>query len=288
MEPASAYRAIIAPTRFVATAGVRYAYRTLGSGGVPLLLLQRFQGTMDDWDPALLETLSDERRVVLFDDAGIGRSIGTTAATFAGAAASAAAFVAALGLERIDVLGWSLGGFAAIRLALDHPDLVRRVILASASPGHVADAPAVPITGGRIGLTDGAHDDDYIHLFFSHGAAGRTAGAAHLVRLRQRASFWKTPPLAASLAAQLAARAIVMTADGSLLPHLSAVARPVLVAHGMHDVRTPAYFALRAAQALPQGRLLVYPETGHGFLFERPVAVGGDFARFLDAAFRQA
>ena len=130
------------PIQWLETANGRLAYRLDGpGGGIPLLLLQRFRGTMDDWDPAFIAAISVDRRVIRFDSAGIGRSEGQVPDTIAGMAAVAAGVVAQLGLTQVDVLGWSLGGVVAQQFTLDFPHLVRRLIVAGSSPGPVADGP---------------------------------------------------------------------------------------------------------------------------------------------------
>src|SRR5256712_1150550 len=123
------------PTRFVEANGIRYAYRSLEKeSGVPLVFLQHFRGTLDNWDPAVVNGLAKDRPVVMFDSAGIARSGGQTPDNVAEMARHALAVIQALGLRQIDLLGFSLGGFVAQQVTLDRPDLVRRVILAGTGP----------------------------------------------------------------------------------------------------------------------------------------------------------
>lgn len=265
---------------------MHYAWRRFGAReGVPLLLLQRFGGTMDDWDPLLLEQIGASRPVILFDNAGIGRSSGETASTFSGIAQAVVAFVDALGLPEVDVLGWSMGGYVASHVALEHPERVRRLILASSGPGYVADAPEIPSgpvrPAGAAARSVADEEAEYLALNFPDTSAGRAAGAAHLARLSAWPERFTAPPRAASAAAQLTARARVMTPEGSLLPRFAALTQPTLVASGRHDIRIPAFYAVTAARAIPHAKLIIYPDAGHGFLFQRAAEFARDVAHFL-------
>jgi len=281
-----------AETQFLKAGSVRYAWRRFGAGeGVPLLLLQRFGGTMDDWDPLLLEHLGAVRPLLLFDNAGIGRSSGETASTFGGIAQAAVAFVDGLGLAEVDVLGWSMGGYVASHFALEHPRRVRRLVLASSGPGYVAGAPEIP-SGPRSTTGPGPRspedeDAEYVALNFPATSAGRSAGAAHLARLRSSPDRFTGPQLPASAAAQLAARARVMTPEGSLLGRFAALTQPALVAAGQQDARIPAFYGVAAALAMPNAKLILYPEAGHAFLFQRAAEFARDVVHFLEGLSRR-
>src|ERR1700735_2491580 len=124
-----------APTQFIETKLEKYAYRRFGLGSkLPLLCLQHFTGTLDNWDPAVTDPLATEREVILFESAGIGRSSGAVPKTIAGMAAHALAFLDALGLKTCDVLGFSLGGMVAQEMVLDRPSVFRRLILVGTGP----------------------------------------------------------------------------------------------------------------------------------------------------------
>ncbi|KAB2896761.1 MAG: alpha/beta hydrolase, partial [Kofleriaceae bacterium] len=174
-------------TRFVEASGVRFAYRRFGAPeGVPLVLLNRFRGTIDHWDPALLEVLAAERPVIVFDSAGVGFSSGDAAPDIAGAARYAAAFIDALGLRQVDVLGWSMGGAVAQQLALDRPELVRRIVLAGTGPGGVAESPRAPEKVWQVAAKPVNDDEDFLYLFFNDSPTSRAAGRASLRRIAQR------------------------------------------------------------------------------------------------------
>ncbi|MET0202643.1 MAG: alpha/beta fold hydrolase, partial [Gaiellaceae bacterium] len=154
--------------RVSADSGIEYAYRDLGESEVPLVLLQHFRGNLDNWDPALVDALAAERRVVAFDNVGVAATSGRTPSTIEAMAHDAIAFVDALGLERIDLLGFSIGSFVAQEIALIRPDLLRRMVLASAAPqgapGMQGWAPEViAAVGGREPNPQG-----YLDVFFAH------------------------------------------------------------------------------------------------------------------------
>lgn len=278
-------KAASAPTATIEIDGSRIAYRRLGPAeGVPLLLLNRFRGTMDDWDPALVDRIAAQRPVILFDQPGFSRSGGVAPATVAEFAASAARLVRSLGHEQVDVLGFSMGGTVALQFALDHPRLLRRLVVAGSGPGHVAEQPPLPPTPEKVWpvATKAVNDDeDFLFLFFEPSSTSQAAGRAYRERLRQRADAHQRPVNAAAWQAQLQSALAVGKAETSLLPRLAAIPHPTLVANGRHDIMVSTYASYAMAQALPAARLVVYPDSGHGFLFQFPEAFGDEVLRFL-------
>lgn len=276
------YRSIAAVTRFATHGDGRIAYRSIGSGEAPpLFLLQRYQGSIDDWDPDLLERLSARRQVVVFDYPGIGYSTGTSPSDFAGFVDVTLGLAQALGIERADVLGWSFSNFTASHLALIAPGFVRRLILAGGSPGYLEHGPKTPVAGARIGVTHGANDGDYAYLFFAHDASGKAAATDHLKRMRARSDFFRGPLAADALANQLVARGLLMTPQGSLLSRFTEIGHETLVLHGMADIRMPPIHGFSTAQAIRNAGFIGYPRLAHGFLFEQPERVAADIVAFL-------
>lgn len=281
------YQATIAPTRFVETADTRYAYRRFGkAGGKPLIFLQRFRGTMDDWDPAFLEPLAADRELILFDNAGIGRSDGEAAHSLQAFAANAATFIEALELQRrgkIDVLGFSFGGYVAQQLALDRPDLVASLVIAGSGPGYVENSPATPDKVWQVAAKPVNDDEDFLYLFFQDSPASRAAGLAHLARLKLRADAFQAPVSAKGIGAQLASAKSVGTPETSLMRRLKELRIPVLVANGMDDIMIPTYKSYVMARELPNARLVLYPDAGHGFLFQYAKEFAQEVLRFLSS-----
>jgi pimeloyl-ACP methyl ester carboxylesterase len=165
------------PNKLVsAVNGIDYAYRDAGDGAVPLVLLQHFRGNLDSWDPALIDALASTRRVVCFDNVGVGRSTGTTPSTVQQMAQGAIAFVTAMELGQVDILGFSIGSFVAQEIALTRPAIVRRLILASSAPQGAAGMHGwAPDVIGAIG-TAKTSPEEYLDVFFARSSASRQAG----------------------------------------------------------------------------------------------------------------
>lgn len=275
-----------AETLFLDLAGDRIAYRDLGPrGGTPLLLINRFRGTMDHWDPRLLDRIAAERRVVMFDQPGFARSTGTPPDHLRRFAATVADVARQLGISQFDVLGFSMGGTVALQLLLDHPDRVRRAVIAGSAPGHVpGDVPANRAAGNEVWsvATKPVNvDEDFLFLFFEPSPSSQQAGRDYLARLHQRKDAFARQVDATAWQAQLKSASGVRDPETSLLPRLQDIQHPVLVANGRHDIMAPTYASFAMTQALPQGWLKIYPDSGHGFLFQFPEEFGDDVLRFL-------
>ncbi|KAA2257532.1 alpha/beta hydrolase [Solihabitans fulvus] len=252
-----------------------FAYRRFGpTGGVPLLLTNRFRATTDHWDPALLDVLARERDVIVFDNLGVGQTPGDVPDSIPAMADGAAAFLRALGTDQVDVLGWSMGGMVAQALALHHPDLVRRLVVAGSGPGGVPDAPSTPDRVWPTALKPENDDEDFLYLFFPESPAGRAAGIESLGRLRPGAHV-----TAAGVRAQFAAiREWSGSGAWDRLPDLDL---PVLVAAGAQDVMAHPYLSYAMSQRLPDATLTVYGRSGHAFLFQYADAFGRQVLDFL-------
>lgn len=271
------------PTQILDAAGVRYAWRRYGvAGGVPLVLVQRFRGTMDHWDPALLDRLAAHRELIVFDNAGVGLSTGTVAPDIAGAARAAAAFIDALGLAQVDLLGWSMGGAIAQRITLDRPARVRRLVLAGTGPGGVPDAPPPPAKVWQVAARPVNDDEDFLYLFYADTPTSRAAGLASLRRIDRRLSASRAAVAAASWQAQAGAIAAWGQGRDSAWARLHEIRQPVLVANGAHDVMVHAYNSYAMSQRLADAQLVLYPDAGHGFLFQHAERYAADVTAFLD------
>lgn len=268
-------------TRFLQVGEVRYAYRVVGLGeGPALVMLNRFRGTMDEWDPAFIDALAADRTVILFDNVGVARSSGTASPRLTGWADGAAALIRALGHERVDVFGFSFGGLVAQELAHRDPDLVRRLIIAGSGAGYVEGhnvrAEAVAVATRPVNV-----DEDFLYLFFRDTPTSQAAGRAHLARLRARDDAFQSLVSEEAWRAMLSAGADVGTPETSLLNRAPALNKPVLVANGVEDVMIPTYQSFALAQALPDARLVIYPDSGHAFMFQFPEAFAAEVDAFL-------
>jgi pimeloyl-ACP methyl ester carboxylesterase len=285
MSNTSDYLAISACTERLKVDGVTYAYRSFGKPSKhPLVLLQRFRGTMDDWDPALLEILARDRQIVVFDNAGVGLSSGSVASSVFGIADTAAAFIRGYTNNSgapVDILGWSLGGIVSFALALQSPNLVRRLVMAAASPGGDMKTEPAPQKVWQIAGKPKNEDDDFLYLFFPETTDGRAVGQKHLERLTLRQSDNCPPVKAESVQAQFAALMQIGERD-EMLSRVGEIDKPVLMATGIEDVMINPYASFAATKGLPQGQCIVYPQSGHGFLFHHIESFANDVGNFLD------
>lgn len=270
-------RAQDAPNQFVAVGTTTFAYRSFGTGSA-VVFLHRFRATMDHWDPALLNAIAAKHRVVVFDNAGVGLSTGEAPDTFPAMADDVARFVRGLGIERADFVGWSIGGMVAQALLVRHPQLVRRAVLLATMPpgGTVEQFPPLSDDVRRVaGNPRGGTDDDFLFLFFAGSESSRTAGRASLARLRERTG---SPPVRAeTMRNQVAALTDWYRGANGILKSFRAIDRPVLVANGHQDVMFSAHQSLALAREIPRARLVIYPDSGHAFMFQYP----DSFARLL-------
>ena len=263
----TAHSSATTPTRYVDAGGVRFAYRELGPrSGVPLVLLHHFTATVDDWDPRVLDGIAEERHVVVFDNRGVGGTTGRVPVTVDAMARDAVAFIRALGLAEVDLLGFSLGGFVAQVIATGEPQLVRRLVLTGTGP---AGFRGVGQFNRRL-LADAAHgaltrSDPKPLLFFTRTSSGRAAAAAYLARLRERTSDRVGPTSLGAANRQL----IAIARWGARSPmDLSGITQPTLVANGEDDRMLATRGSFELAHQIPDARLVIYPDAGHGAVFQ--------------------
>ena len=274
-----------APAQFVETNGIRFAYRRFGKpDGVPLVFNQHFTGTMDHWDPAVTDGLATEREVILFNNAGISSTSGEVPASVEKMAANAAAFIKALGLAKVDVLGFSLGGFVAQEIALAEPKLVRRLILLGTGPRGGEGMDGGTPEGNRIfGATYTEPDHLWLSVFFTPSQVSQAAGRAFLKRFRLRAKD-RDPEVNNKVApAQRAAIAKWAAARERPYDYLKAIQQPTLVVNGSNDVIIYTVNSFILQQNLPNAQLIIYPDSAHGSHHQYPALFVGDVTRFLDA-----
>jgi len=269
------------PTSAVGAAnGVEYAYRECGDGRVPLVLLQHFRGNLDNWDPALVDALAATRRVVAFDNAGVGGSSGTTPDTVARMAHDALAFLDAMHIAEADLLGFSLGSFVAQEIALIRPDLVRRLILASSAPQGAAGmhgwaADVINKVGSRETVPD-----QLLDVFYTPSPASRQAGQRALGRMFSRGEL-DSPSTWETRIAQYDAVCAWGVPDHALLQRISAIDIPVFVTNGDSDPMILPHYSHLIAGLIPQAQVKIYPDAAHGFLFQHHAEFAADVEAFL-------
>ena len=277
---------ITAPTRFVDAANERYAYRRFGTRGtapLPLVCLQHFTGTLDNWDPAVTDQLASDREVILFDNAGIGQSTGTVPWTVAGMATHAFAFLDGLGLDRCDVLGFSLGGMIAQQMALERPSIFRRMILVGTTPRGGEDIMHLEKPRLAQYLNDPTLQAYAVlqKIFFTLTAASQTAGEAFIGRLQLRTEDRDRVSGPEVASAQTAAFREWEQFRGERFADLQRIAQPTLVVNGVHDEMIPVRNSYWLAEHLPNAVLLVYPDAGHGSLFQWHDSFANQVSQFL-------
>ena len=277
----------LANERVSAADGIGYAYRDTGGGhdgGVPLVLLQHFRGNLDNWDPALIDALASSRRVITFDNAGVGGSTGTTPDTIEQMARDAIAFMTALQLSQVDLLGFSIGSFVAQQVALVRPAIVRQLVLASAAPqGAVGMHGWAPEVIGAVG-TPHTSPEAYLTVFFASSDSSRQAGTEALRRMYARTEDRDTATTWATREAQYDAVCTWGIPDHAKLQRLSCLEMPVFVANGDSDPMIPPHYSYLLAGLIPQARVKIYPDSAHGFLFQHHAQFAADVDAFLDGA----
>ena len=262
---------ITAPTQLVRANGETYAYRRFGNARErPLLFLQHFTGTLDNWDRCVTDPLATSREVVLFDNAGIGRSSGKVPETIAGMAAHAFAFLDALGITKCDVLGFSLGGMVAQQMVQDRPSIFRRMILVGTAPRGGEDIMRLDKPSLAKHLSDPNLKGYAIlqKIFFTPSESSQAAGAAFIARLAERKADLDPPSGPNVRAAQMAAFREWEQFTGERFADLHAISQPTLVVNGVRDAMINVSNSYRLSENLPNAVLLTYPDSGHGSLFQ--------------------
>lgn len=273
------------PTQYVQANGTRFAYRRFGKeGDVPLVFNIHFTGTMDHWDPAVTDGFAKDREVILFDNAGISSSSGEVPSSIEEMAADAAAFVKALGLTEVDVLGFSLGGLIAQTLAIAEPKLVGRVVLVGTGPrSGEGMATLTPEAQEIFGATYEEPDNRWLRVHFSPSERSQAAGRDFLKRFRLR-SEGRDPEVSEKVApAQLEALAKWGAPRENPYEYLKKLTQPTLIVNGGADVIIYTVNSFILQQNIPNAQLILYPDANHGSLYQYPELFVRHVSLFLDA-----
>jgi pimeloyl-ACP methyl ester carboxylesterase len=266
-----------APTQFAEANGIRFAYRRFGkTGGVPIVFNQHYIGTMDYWDPTVTDGLARDREVILFNNAGVSSSSGEVPATFEEMGANAIAFIRALGLKRVDVLGFSIGGMVAQEITLQAPDLVRRLIVDGTGPRGGQGMESLTQAAGRLfGATYDPPEHVWLAVKFSPSAAGQAAGREFLKRTHLR-QVGRDPEVNDKVSpAQVKAMekwGVQQKGSYDYLKtiKLKTIKQPTLVVNGSNDVIMPTVNSFIMQQNIPNAQLIIYPDSNHGAHHQYP------------------
>ena len=273
-----------APTQFVEAAGVRFAYRRFGKkAGVPIVLNMHFTGTMDYWDPAVTNGLATEREVIIFNNSGISSTSGETPDSIYEMARYEEAFVDALGLGQIDLLGFSMGGLIAQQVVVDRPELIRKLVLVGTGPkGGEGMQSLTPEATEIFGSTYTNPEELWLKVHFSRREKSQTAGRKFLERKLLRTEG-RDPQVKETVAgAQVAALASYNVITDDRYSDLKKIKQPTLIINGSHDIIVYTVNSLILQQNLPDATLILYPDSNHGSLFQYPEIFTVDVNSFLN------
>jgi pimeloyl-ACP methyl ester carboxylesterase len=270
-----------APARTVTAGGVTFAYRELGpTGGIPVILLVHLAATLDNWDPRIVDPIAREHHVIAFDNRGVGASTGQVPDSVEAMADDAYTFIRALGFDEVDIFSFSLGGFVAQALVIKHPELVRKLILTGTGPAGGRDIDKVAgVTYWDMLRAALTRSDPKEYLFFNRSASGKPAARAFVKRLKERTDDRDAAISLKAFRTQLKA---IKKWGRSARADLSKISQPTLIANGDNDRMVPSVLSEDMHRRIPGSELVIYPDSGHGGIFQfhdqfAPVAVA-----FLD------
>ena len=270
-----------APARTVTAGGTTYAYRELGpKGGIPVVFFVHLAATLDNWDPRIVDPVAKNRHVITFDQRGVGASTGEVPDTIEGAADHAYEFITALGFDKIDVFSFSMGGFIAQDLIVKHPDLVRKLVLTGTGPRGGKDMDkVVGTTYWDILRATVTRSDPKEFLFFNRNATGKPAAKAFIKRLQERTVDRDKPISTKAFQTQLKA---IQKFGRSAPSDLSTFTQQTLIANGDNDRMVPSVLSEDLARRIKGSQLIIYPDSGHGGIFQFHAKFAPAAVEFLD------
>ncbi|SDZ55621.1 alpha/beta fold hydrolase [Herbiconiux ginsengi] len=268
---------------YIDGAQARYGYRQFGPRrGVPLLLLHRYRGTLDDWDPKLLDLLSADRHVIAFDNVGIGYSTGEAPDNVAAMADGVADFLGSTGLEEVDVLGWSMGGFVAQMVALNYPTLVRRLVVAGSGPGEPSIRPPENPRSLEIRPKVAPTLEETLFLFYPDDDEGRRVGREATGRFYHHQSGEVKTTKESSWRNQAIAIDAWNAGENSAWNRLETLTQPTFVANGSDDIMEDSVQSFEMVRKLPNSITTLFSRSGHAFLFQYPELFANLTLQFLE------
>lgn len=270
-----------AKTRFVNVKGTQFAYRVLGKdGGIPLVLLPGLGGSMDDWDPAVTDGLAQKYKVIIFDNKGVAASKGTTPDNIQAMASDAIDFIEALHLNKVNIMGFSMGGFIAQRVVLTKPALINKVILTGTGPKGAIGLSNLPnIVASTAGLSP---EESFLKFGFTQSPESIAAGKAAYTRIQSRTVDRDLVLSDATSASQFTAVLGWAQPNADALNEIKNIKKPVLIVHGENDLPVSVQNAHNMSQNLENSELLIFPDSGHASFFQNHDAFVAKAVQFLD------
>ena len=255
------------PTRFVEAGGIKFAYRSYGKAGdIPVVYFNHLTANLDNCDPRIMDSIAAFRQIISFDYRGVGATSGVQGTSIPDMAKDAIAFIHALGYSQVDIVAFSMGGFITQELLLIEPGLARKIILVGTGPrGGKGVSDVVGLTYKDIFKGIFSFRDPKFYLFFTQNKVGKTAARDFLKRLKERKENRDQKVKLSVLKKQLKAIADWGQADPA---DLGIFKHPVLVANGDHDRMVPTPNSYDLAKRFPNAELVIYPDSGHGGIFQ--------------------
>jgi pimeloyl-ACP methyl ester carboxylesterase len=287
MQSSKEFTAATVATQFVDVNGIQFAYRRFGNkAGLPLVHLQHFTGTKENWDPKVLDLLAKDREVIIFDNKGVAGTGGEVPDSIGAIAKDAEAFIDALSLKRIDLLGFSMGGMVAQQITLDHPELINRLVLLGTAPqgGHEIETFS-PEVMAMFGVPHPSEFEIVLDTLFSPTTTSQEAGNKFL----QRIKYQRTEGRDSKISDQVApAQSAAITNWARMTPgdysYLEAIKQPVFVFAGHNDIIFPTINSFILQQNLPNAQLIIYPDSNHGAQYQFPELFVQQLTLFLNGA----
>lgn len=256
-----------ATTQHIAAGKTSFAYRVLGNkGGIPLVMISALGNSMDDWDPAVTNGLAQQYKTIIFDIEGVGSSSGATPSTIQDMASGVVNFIHALGYNKVNLLGFSMGSFISQQIALTNPELVNKMILTGTGPKGAEGLANLPnILASATGLSP---EEVFLVSFFAPSAESQNAGKLSYERIHKRTVDRDAPVSQESATAGLTAVLGWAQPTPGALNELKKIKSPVLIAQGEKDLLVPVINATNMSNSIPGARLIVYPDAGHGAIYQ--------------------